>query len=183
MVEGRDRAPGGRRDESLVRRTKALARTAPIHGLEESKGKREGDWSPYDLRALSLAAIDAVIDHMGLEHGATPDAVLDRLESLARLAAPDRPRSEGRRVATAVLESLLNDRGRREAFSLEYGDWTAAEFRRRRLTFKLREEVEAPDGAIVRRAEDLEVGESIAVRVAEAELDAVVEAVRTLADV
>jgi exodeoxyribonuclease VII large subunit len=39
------------------------------------------------------------------------------------------------------------------------------------------------DGAIVRRAEDLEVGESIAVRVAEAELDAVVEAVRTLADV
>ncbi len=37
------------------------------------------------------------------------------------------------------------------------------------------------DGAIVRRAEDLEVGERIAVRVAEAELDAVVQAVRTLA--
>ena len=158
-------------DESFTRRVKALARTAPVHDLESGKAMRDGDWSSYDLRALSLAAIDTVIDHMGLEHGATSEGVLARLAGLARAAAPDRDPARHRAVAAAVLGALLNDRNRREAFSVPYGEWTgsgertgdertgsgertAAGHRMAELVFKLLEEVEAPDGTIVLRATD-----------------------------
>ncbi|MGH8904448.1 MAG: hypothetical protein ACRDYA_22890 [Egibacteraceae bacterium] len=141
-------------DDGFVRRTKALARTAPVHELEANKHAREGDWSTYDLRALALAAIDEVIDHMGLEYGASGEQVRRRLAGLARAAAPDRPPGEAEAVAAAVLEALLNDRGRREAFAIAYGDWSGQAYRRPELVFKLLEEVEAPDGAIVLRATD-----------------------------
>lgn len=76
-------------DDSFVRRVRALVRTAPLHDLEAGKGQREGDWTPYDLRGLALAAIDTVIDHMGLEFGATGQQVRRRLTDPARMSAPD----------------------------------------------------------------------------------------------
>lgn len=154
MSMGNERETRAAVDESLVRRTKALARTGPVHELEVAKAMRQGDWGPFDLRALSLAAIDAVIEHMGLEYGATSDAVIDRLCVLAAAAAPGRPSEEIRVVARAVLDGLLNDRGRREAFSVPYGEWGTDDYRTAELVFKLLEEVEAPDGTIVLRATD-----------------------------
>jgi histidyl-tRNA synthetase len=141
-------------DDSFTRRVRALLRTAPLHDLEANKSLREGDWSPYDLRGLGLAAIDTVIDHMGLELGATADQVRDRLVVLARMAAPQRPAAEARRVADAVLAGLLNDRNRREAFVVGCSDWSGRAHRRATVAFKLLEEVEAPDGTVVLRATD-----------------------------
>ena len=117
-------------DDSFVRRVRALLRTGPLHDLEAGKALRDGDWSPYDLRGLALAAIDTVIDHMGLEFGATADQVRQRLTQLARMAAPDRPADEAVRVADAVVGGLLNDRRRREAFAATYSDWSGPRHRR-----------------------------------------------------
>ncbi len=141
-------------DDSFVRRVRALLRTGPLHDLEAGKALREGDWRPYDLRGLALAAIDTVIDHMGLEFGASATQVGRRLTELARMSAPDRPIDEAERVADAVLAGLLNDRRRREAFTLTYSDWSGRRHRRAEVAFKLLEEVEAPDGSIVLRATD-----------------------------
>jgi hypothetical protein len=141
-------------DDSFVRRVRALLRTAPLHDLEAGKSQREGDWSPYDLRGLALAAIDTVIDHMGLEFGATGAQVRQRLIQLARMSSPHGPPGEAERVAAAVVEGLLNDRHRREAFSLSYSDWSGRRHRRAQVSFKLLEEVEAPDGSVVLRATD-----------------------------
>jgi hypothetical protein len=141
-------------DDSFVRRVRALLRTAPLHDLEAGKALRDGDWSPYDLRGLALAAIDTVIDHMGLEFGATGEQVRQRLAQLARMSAPDRPAQESRGVAEAVVAGLLNDRHRREAFALPYSDWSGRRHRRAQVAFKLLEEVEAPDGSVVLRATD-----------------------------
>ena len=141
-------------DDSFVRRVRALLRTAPLHDLEATKALRDGDWSPYDLRGLALAAIDTVIDHMGLEFGATGAQVRRRLTDLARLSAPQRPVEEAERVADAVVSGLLNDRRRREAFALPYSDWSGRRHRRTASVFKLLEETEAPDGSVVLRATD-----------------------------
>jgi hypothetical protein len=141
-------------DDSFVRRVRALLRTAPLHDLEAGKGQRDGDWAPYDLRGLALAAIDTVIDHMGLEFGATGRQVRRRLVDLARMSAPDRPADEAGRVADAVLGGLLNDRHRRAAFTVGYSDWSGRHHRRAELAFKLLDEVEAPDGTVVLRATD-----------------------------
>lgn len=141
-------------DDSFVRRVRALLRTAPLHDLEAGKALRDGDWSPYDLRGLALAAIDTVIDHMGLEFGATGEQVRQRLAQLARMSAPGRTGDEALRVADAVVTGLLNDRNRREAFALPYSDWSGRRHRRAEVAFKLLEEVEAPDGSVVLRATD-----------------------------
>ena len=141
-------------DDSFVRRIRALLRTGPLHELEAGKALRDGDWSPYDLRGLALVAIDTVIDHMGLEFGATAGQVRQRLAGLAQQSAPDRPAEESRRVAEAVVSGLLNDRRRREAFTMSYSDWSGRTHRRAEVAFKLLEEIEAPDGSIVLRATD-----------------------------
>jgi hypothetical protein len=141
-------------DDSYVRRIRALLRTGPLHELEATKTLRDGDWSPYDLRGLALVAIDTVIDHMGLEFGATAGQVRDRLFALARLSAPERPPDDASRVAEAVVAGLLNDRHRREAFAMRYSDWSGRAHRRAEVAFKLLEEIEAPDGSIVLRATD-----------------------------
>jgi hypothetical protein len=145
---------GEERAAGLARRVKALARTLPVHDLEAGKGARDGDWSVYDLRALALAAVDGVIDSMGLDWGATAADVRGRVAALARAAAPDRPAGQADQVAAAVLDGLLNDRNRREAFAVTYGDWSGPSYRRAELVFKLLEEVEAPDGTVVLRATD-----------------------------
>ncbi len=141
-------------EASFTRRVKALARTLPVHDLESSKGQREGDWTRYDLRGLALAAVDAVIDEMGLGYGATAADVRARLAALARAAVPAGPQGQAEQVAAAVLDALLNDRERREAFAVPYSDWSGPAHRRASLVFKLLEEVEAPDGAVVLRATD-----------------------------
>ncbi|MPZ87778.1 MAG: hypothetical protein GEU81_06830 [Nitriliruptorales bacterium] len=141
-------------EASFTRRVKALARTLPVHDLEAGKGGRDGDWSGYDLRGLALAAVDAVIDHMGLEFGATAAQVRERVAQLARAAVPQAPPRQADVVANAVLEALLNDRARREAFAVGYSDWSGPQHRRAQLVFKLLEEVEAPDGSVVLRATD-----------------------------
>lgn len=153
MVEGRwDEglgAPATSAEQAFTRRVKSLARTAPIHDLEATKAQRAGDWSGYDLRALALAALDCAIEHMGLEYGATTDVVVGDVAARAAHLAPGRPPAEYRRVAAAVLEGLLNERDRRQAFAIPYAD---PDGERRVLAFHLLREFEAPDGAIVVRA-------------------------------
>jgi hypothetical protein len=142
-------------DATFVRRQKALARTGPLHELEASKAMRDGDWSAYDLRALALAALDRVMEHMGLEYGATHDQIVGELAPLASAANPAADAGERSRVATTVLAALLNDRNRREAFQSGYSDFSGAEGHARRvLSFRLLQEVEAPDGSVVLRATD-----------------------------
>lgn len=142
-------------DATFVRRQKALARTGPLHELELSKAMRDGDWSAYDLRALALAALDRVMEHMGLEYGATHDQIVGEIAPLAGAANPEADAGARVRVATTVLAALLNDRNRREAFRAGYSDFSGAQGHVRRvLSFRLLQEVEAPDGSVVLRATD-----------------------------
>ena len=138
-------------DESFLRRIRSLARTAPLHELEAGKVMRPGDWSAYDLRALCLAAIDTTIEHMGLEYGAPAGTIVRTLADVAARSAPDRPAEEHQRVATAVLEGLLNERDRRQAFTVSYADPTD-QGNRHVLAFHLLREIEATNGTIVVRA-------------------------------
>ena len=147
-----DREPHGTSlDESFLRRIRSLARTAPLHELEAGKVMRAGDWSAYDLRALCLAAIDTTIEHMGLEYGAPAETIVRTLADVAARSAPERPAEEHQRVATAVLEGLLNERDRRQAFTVSYADPTD-EGNRHVLAFHLLREIEATNGTIVVRA-------------------------------
>ncbi len=140
---------------TFVRRQKALARTGPLHDLELSKAMRDGDWSAYDLRALALAALDRVMEHMGLEYGATHDRVVLELAPLVAASDASADRDQWARVASTVLAGLLNDRNRREAFRAGYSDFgDEGGHARRVLSFRLLQEVEAPDGSVVLRATD-----------------------------
>lgn len=144
---------GSVQEEGFVRRTKALLRTAPLHRLVQTTSWQDWESSAYDPRVLSLAAIDAVIARMGLATELTYEDALGVVAELARIAAPERPEDEHVKVASFVLNGLLNDRDQNasEAFRLDYSDYTEGHTRRE-LRFFLLVEKARPDGRVVLEA-------------------------------
>lgn len=132
-----------------------MLRTGPLHALRSSKAAA---MLPHDdLAALSMKALEILIDVLGLRPGATRDELEQGLFPL--LDASDRahhlePSGERHReVVGVVLGSLLNDANRRQAYVDEYLDFDAGKPVLKRLSFRLASEQEALDGAIVIRAE------------------------------
>jgi hypothetical protein len=140
-------------EEGFLRRTKALMRTAPLHRLSQTTSWQGWDEELYDTRVLALAAIDAVVARMGFATELTYEEALGIVAHLAAVAAPERPEDEHVKVASFVLDGLLNDRDQNDAqaFLLPYSDYTDGHERRVLRFFLLVEKVR-PDGRVVLEA-------------------------------
>jgi len=145
---GRTPLPGGT-DPTYVRRLKALLSTSPLHELERSKTLREGGWDRFDLTGLSLAAIDEVVDRMGLVgSGIDGESLVDLLAVLARSQVSDLDHAAAGRVATEVLDTLLNDTDNRRKFARTYAD-PDDDYQRKLHRFRLLEERDDPERGVV----------------------------------
>jgi hypothetical protein len=146
-------AAGSVQEEGFVRRTRTLLRTAPLHRLAQTTSWQDWESSDYDPRVLSLAAIDAVIARMGFATELTYESALGIVAELAAIAAPDRPEDEHVKVASFVLDGLLNNRDQNDsqAFSVPYSDYSDGHTRRELRFFLLVEKARA-DGQVVLEA-------------------------------
>jgi len=144
--------PAERWQEAVTRRVRALIRTAPLHAAEQGKGRREVDLSRVDLRSLALRVLDVVIEEMGLGGGATREDAGRTLDGMVAEMDPGLSAEERVGVAQAVVDALLNEGDRRQAFRARYLDWAGAEPVARELQFHLLREVELPDGSWALRA-------------------------------
>lgn len=162
----------------FAQRVKALATTAPLHDLDARKTQvQAADYAVYQMAELALHAIDLVTIAMDFDTGADPAKVLRELAIKVAAQAPDRTESEHARVATWVLENLLNvgsaDRGFRTIYGLPGPDG----YDRRTFDFKLLEETRGSDGELYLRASN----EAVNVLVGALEVD--LEAAHIAADV
>ena len=137
----------------LALRVKALACTAPLHDLDTRKSSVQiADYSVYQMAELALIAIDLVTIAMDFDRGARPDLVLADLARAAAAQAPDRPETEHARVASWVLDNLLNVGSADRGFRAIYGITSPAGYDRRSFDFKLLEETFGADGELYLRA-------------------------------
>jgi hypothetical protein len=144
-------------DEGLTRRLKALACTAPLHDLEVRKANQPWleDSDRYQMAEVALDMIDQVAIAMDFESGARHAQVLARAERFIARQAPDRPAAEHARVATWVLESLINVRDIDRGFTRRYG-WINPEgdYSLKTFDFKILEERSDSRGDLYLRASD-----------------------------
>lgn len=128
----------GQRDESRTRRVRALLCTAPLHDLQANRANRGGVFPELDCFDLALGAIDFVVDHMGFDSGADPEAVVAHLfgEIVDWVADASEDDIEG--AARTINEVLI--RPQRGQYS-EPDDPT-----RRPFDFALLREEPSPDG-------------------------------------
>lgn len=140
-------------DGGFALRVKALACTAPLHDLDARKNSvQTADYSVYQMAELALAAIDLVTIAMDFDRGARPDQVLADLARAAGAQAPDRSEAEHARVASWVLDNLLNVGSADRGFRAIYGIAGPAGYDRRSFDFKLLEETFGADGELYLRA-------------------------------
>jgi hypothetical protein len=138
-----------RTDQSFVRRHKAVLRTQPLLALEASKLQRGPDWASYELVGLTLIAINAMIAHSVLAHGAPVAEVRAELRDAVLTVTPDADDSRVEAVIDAVLGVLLNDRDRRNELRVDYGDWSGEDYVARWFPFWMVKEHEPPGGGKV----------------------------------
>lgn len=106
-------------EDSFASRRDSLLRTVPLHDVVE-RVRRSEDLDPaFDPRALCLAAFDAVIARQGFPDSATVEDVLSVLTEVAGVQAPTSTAQARSEVAGAVLDGLMNRRGRNRRFELE----------------------------------------------------------------
>ncbi|OLT40090.1 hypothetical protein BJF85_25395 [Saccharomonospora sp. CUA-673] len=158
----------GRDTLGLATRVKALAVAAPVLDLERRKALlTSGDWAPYQMEELALAAIDTVTLRMDFDDGAQHEDVVAAVARVAELQMPQRDRDEHVDVARWVLDSLVNvgtvDRG----FNHVYGVVVDDAYTSHIYSFKLLREVAGPDGKPRLRTSN----EAIAVLVGAVDID------------
>jgi hypothetical protein len=143
-------------DEGLVRRLKALACTAPLHGLDERKTRLDWcDGPAYQMAEIGLQAIDQVTVAMDFDRGADHEDVVGRLLPFIAAQAPGRDRAEHARVARWVLDNLINVGNTDRGFRTLYGTFgESGEYERRVWDFRLLVELVSPEGDIYLRASD-----------------------------
>src|SRR5581483_8943731 len=83
-------------DPARERRVKALTCTEPLHALQANRTRR--GWDQFDFYDLGLAAIDAVVDKMGL--------IRASVEKHSMRSSPSKPRASLRRCATRISHRL-----------------------------------------------------------------------------
>ncbi|MET7411122.1 hypothetical protein [Streptomyces rubiginosohelvolus] len=150
MRDEHDRAAATMPDESMVRRIKALACTAPLQALDAVKGKLEWDAVGYHMAEMGLHVIDLVTIAMDFDSGADPDKVIHQAARFAAAQQPGRGEEEYRRVAEWVLHKLINvgtvDRG----FSWRFGRFDEESERYGRFDFDFKLIVERADRGRIR---------------------------------
>ena len=110
--------------DSLSRRVKALACTAPLHALESNKVRvADGRWVQLNCWELAFVAIDAVAVAMDFDTGASYDVTVDLVAGHAGRQDPGLMGDEARAAATWVVEGLISGRGGGEPFHAAYGKW------------------------------------------------------------
>jgi hypothetical protein len=138
-----------RTDQGFVRRHKAVLRTGPLLALEASKLQRGHEWAAYELVGLALIAINAIIAHSVLAHGAPVAEVRGELRDAVLAVTPDADDASVDAVIDAVLGMLLNDRERRNELRVDYGDWSGEDYAARWFPFWMVKEHEPPGGGKV----------------------------------
>lgn len=143
-------------DEGLVRRLKALACTAPLHGLDDRKTRLDWcDGAAYQMAEIGLQAIDQVTVAMDFDRGADHEDVVHRLLPFIAVQAPDRDQTEHARVARWVLDNLINVGSTDRGFRALYGTFGGSGgYERRVWDFRLLIELVSPEGEIYLRASD-----------------------------
>lgn len=143
--------------EALTRRLRSLLKTGPFHQLRANEGRHQALLEHDDTTALCMRAMEVLVDAMGLRPGAPRQELAEALRPL--LEANDRlhgvePLAERHHdVVELVIGTLLNDSGRRQAYTATYTDFIDGQPEARTLRFRLASEQETLDGAIVVRAE------------------------------
>lgn len=126
------------RDDSRTRRVRALLCTAPLHELQTSRSSRAPIFAKLDCYDLALGAIDFVVDRMGFDTGADPEALVAHLFGEIVDWAPDESEDAVEAAARTINEILI--RPQRGLYS-EPDDPT-----RRPFDFALLREEPAPEG-------------------------------------
>lgn len=136
-------------EQTLTRRLRSLVRTAPVHRLEAGKANRGLDLSAHDLRGLALRVIDATIEQMGLGYGARRKDIYEALFPLVRAVEPQLTEDALTEISDTVIDHLLNEPNRRQAFEERYVSFEEKGATARSVSFHLLREEEAEDGGIV----------------------------------
>jgi hypothetical protein len=105
-------------DPVFAKRRDALLRTVPLHELVDRAARVDSRFAQFDVRALALAAFDAVIARQGFSDPATPASVLSLLTGIAGVQQPDTDEALRLAVAEHVLDGLTNRRERERQFQL-----------------------------------------------------------------
>lgn len=127
----------------LPKRQISLLLTAPIHRMETNKTRYEG-YKDHDIRAYALRTLEAVINAMALEQGATEDEIISDLARFIREVSKNEP-SEARKIAEWVVAELVNDDERRLPFKEAYLSRNEDGIRRRAFSFRLLDQIYDPN--------------------------------------
>lgn len=153
-ASGPRRAHGDGADPGLTRRLKALACTAPLHELDHRKAML--DWldpAVYQMAEVGLRTIDLVTIAMDFDRGASHDEIIGQMVPFVASQAPGRTIREHERVATWVLERLINVGTVDRSFYQVYGEIDAeGRYHRQPFHFKILSEVPGPRGSHLLRA-------------------------------
>lgn len=142
--------------ESLSRRVKALACTAPLHALESNKGRAgEGGWARLNCWELAFVAIDAVAVAMDFDTGASYDRTVELLTRQVARQDPTLGSTMAGSAAQWIVEGLISGRGGDEPFHAAYGRWDdAGDYEARGFHVELLTEHQGAGGEIYLRASD-----------------------------
>ena len=105
-------------DPVFARRRDALLRTVPVHDLVDRADRADSGLAGFDVRALVLAAFDAVIARQGFPDRTTPDDVIELLSGIAAVQQPAADPATCAAVAEHVLDGLTNRRERERQFTV-----------------------------------------------------------------
>lgn len=143
--------------EALTRRLRSLLKTGPFHQLRANEGRHKALLEHDDTTALCMKAMEVLVDAMGLRPGAPREELAEALKPLLlandQLHEVEISAERHREVVELVIGALLNDSGRRQAYTADYTDFIEGRPVARTLRFRLASEQETLDGNIVLRAE------------------------------
>ncbi len=123
--------------DSLARRVKAVACTAPLHDLEANKVRRGGvAWSGLNCWELAFVAIDTVATRMDFDSGAPYDDVIEVVAAQAAHQLPEMRAEECASVGAWVVDGPVSGRAG-DGFDAVYGRWTEEGYQPSAWAFKL----------------------------------------------
>jgi len=118
--------------------------------MEGTKGHRMAELLKQDLRMLALRIMDATIERMGLGYGAARDSIIAEVAPLVRKADESLSVDDAKAVVEIVIEGLLNDAERRQAFREPYASVESGGITWREFSFNLLEEFSPDDDVYLR---------------------------------
>ncbi|MPZ24305.1 MAG: hypothetical protein GEU28_12380 [Dehalococcoidia bacterium] len=140
--------------DSLARRVKAVACTAPLHDLEANKVRRGGPgWSGLNCWELAFLAIDAVATRMDFDSGAPYDDIIAVVAAQAAHQVPELTADECAAVGAWVVDGLVSGRTG-DGFDAVYGSWSNDGYQASEWAFKLLTEHPDDRSGVSLRASD-----------------------------